>query len=228
MKDSIAKVQLLRQRVRDKDEQIAGLEQRLSDEQASHASTMQALRAMEADRDELLYHSRHASPDDISWCAPKTVGHLRRQLEMLDPNMAIGCAYFLNIHGVNVARTTGVSMSYERVDNTRNRIDSTNKNIPKGIIIWAHSTDAEGREKLSPALNTAVVAAGSAMGVGEGDGAVATGARPGGSGVGMPLVDVGLADPATVSGAVVAVRDGEAAQQQDGQKVHTDSVSPAE
>lgn len=97
-----------------------------------------------AERDELLYHTRHASPDDVGWHSPKTVGHLRRQLETLDPNMAIGCAYFVEIGGKNVARTTGVSMSYERVINERNRIESHDKEIPQGIIIWAHSTDAEG------------------------------------------------------------------------------------
>lgn len=104
---------------------------------------------LKEERDELLYHTRHGSIDDVAWHSPNTVGHLRRQLETLDPNMAIGCAYFVRTSEKTLAKVTGVSMSYERVNHETCRIESGNEEIPKGIIIWAHTTDLEGQTQIA-------------------------------------------------------------------------------
>lgn len=101
--------------------------------------------------EELLSHRLNNDPSKVEWHSPRTVGHLRMQLETIDPATPIAAVYFIKLTGsdVTIARSTGIQLSWERINNETNCIDQGNKKLPKSIAVWAHENDGFGPEMLA-------------------------------------------------------------------------------
>ena len=100
-----------------------------------------------AERDELLSHRMNGDPENVGWHSARTVGHLRMQLETLDPSTPVTCVYFIRIDDLVIARSTGIQLSWESIDSETNCI-AQRPTSQRTLALWAHENDGFGPEVL--------------------------------------------------------------------------------
>lgn len=133
----------------DTPEQIIGLIQRIGSLEEQLSLTKARNDTLEKEMQELYSHRLNNDPNKVGWHSARTVGHLRMQLETIDVSTPIASVYFVKIGNKVVARTTGVQLSWERINNETNKVESENKNLPKDLAFWTHEEYAYGKEMLA-------------------------------------------------------------------------------